>query len=932
MIPRPKISSLSTIAGLFLFAVQAFANASATKFTESGVDFKAGQLGNSGQNLYVNSQGALEVIRRSDLDDNGHLDLLFNSTHDRMNNLPSTLATVSNSEIQYRNMDIGGSSKIVASDLNQDGLVDLVYMPNQQNVQKQRSSIKIAWGSAEGWTSNLITRQLPVNGVISLSVNDLNRDGWPDILTLNGKGWTFGQPQGNIVRIYWGSPDGFFLTKYQDIGIEGAVEIATGLFGSDQNSTAVVTTEKGALFFYGPNADATILQQQKHLQLPLEKDMRVQAMLPQSNQSGDVLWLSTNTKTAFYVSSGSASVGTFSSFPATHLALGYLDDDNSPDLVFTNQTLIYPSAREATPPSPSVHILWGTSGLPDASKATSLSLDNANATAIGDLNQDGHGDLVVSIFQGTQSQKAESKIFLGNGSRSIPTKSLDVPTEGSKSVSIAKVSANEQPNAIFANSQYRTLDDAVPLRLYWGIKGGFSRDTFVDIPNLSGYKSSASDLNGDGYVDIIVINGADISEESAARAPHTGINIYWGGPTGDMPSPGPTKFDFSRRQVLPEKHLGSINVADLNKDGYLDIVLGAFESANTPDTQIIIYYGSAEGYSSKTRQSIDVIGRSIGCLIADYNRDGFLDITIGSFSKDKVIIYWGSKGDYRNENKTVLPYSSPIDLEAADFNNDGWLDLIVASYYDSVTHNHDTGSSIFWGSAKGWHQSRSQWLPGMTPLGLAVADLDSDGYLDLVSPSYHGELTREQIPSYIFWGTAEGFTPRNRTSLIVDSASGVVIADFNGDGKLDLAFSAHSIDPGHLLESPVFYNDGNRFSSPEVQHLPADGPHYMWVQDIGNIYTRSYEEIFTSQTIEISSGTREVQITIDATTPHYSSLSIEAKSADTLDRLDAADWHKVKNGVAQLAKNAKVLQYRLTLQSKNGDAYPLVREVHLKLQ
>src|SRR5690606_18893567 len=160
-------------------------------------------------------------------------------------------------------------------------------------------------------------------------------------------------------------------------------------------------------------------------------------------------------------------------------------------------------------------------------------------------------------------------------------------------------------------SQHRTLDDAVPLRLYWGLADGFSRDTFVDIPNLSGYKSSASDLNSDGFVDMIVINGGDISEEAAERAPHTGINIYWGGADGNLQGPGPTRFDLARRQVLHEKHLGSINVADLDRDGHLDLVLGAFESAGNPDTDIVIYYGGADGFTTAGRETIPVSGRSI---------------------------------------------------------------------------------------------------------------------------------------------------------------------------------------------------------------------------------------------------------------------------------------------------------------------------------
>lgn len=63
----------------------------AETWTDTGPTFVAGTLGNSGQNLYVNRRGELETIRRYDLDGNGHLDLLFNSTHDTYHALPATL-------------------------------------------------------------------------------------------------------------------------------------------------------------------------------------------------------------------------------------------------------------------------------------------------------------------------------------------------------------------------------------------------------------------------------------------------------------------------------------------------------------------------------------------------------------------------------------------------------------------------------------------------------------------------------------------------------------------------------------------------------------------------------------------------------------------------------------------------------------------------
>jgi hypothetical protein len=931
MHPRHHPSSLAV--AFLLLASSSFA---APSWTDRGTGFAAGELGDSGQNLYINRRGELETIRRYDLDGNGRLDLLFNSTHDLFNAVPATFATLRDGRVAATEFALDGSSRVAAVDLNRDGFTDLVFMPNRQNVQQQRSSLIIAWGDAAGWSTQRLTRQLPVEGVTSLAVGDLNGDGWPDLLTLNSNGWLFGQPSGKILRVYWNGPEGFLHTRHQDLGVTDAVEIATGAFGPKGEFPAAVVTTGGELRFlqHDSAAKALKLTAATSLKLPAGAKVQAVAVQPAATGRGDTLWFGTNSSTLVEVRTARAkpAVTPHNAAPASHVASGDLDGDGQPDLVLTNLALIYPNAKPATPPAPSVRVVWGTKQGPDFANAAALEIPNAQSATIGDLDGDGRNDLAIAVFQGTASLKASSVIIPGTGSRQLSASRLAVPTEGAEGAVIARVSATSQPTLVFANSQHRTLDDAVPLRLYWGLDRGFSREAFVDLPNLSGYKSSASDLNGDGHVDLIVINGGDISVEAAARAPETGINIYWGGTTGAIAGPGPTRFDHARRLILTEKHLGSINVADLNRDGYLDLVLGAFESSDSPDTQLILYFGGADGFSTARRQAIPVTGRSIGCLIADFNRDGHLDIVVGSYGTDQVITFWGHAGGYDAAHQSVLPYPAPIDIEAADFNGDGWLDLIVASYQDSVSQNHDMGSSIFWGGPAGWKQAQSQWLPGMTPLGLAVADLDGDGHLDLVSPHYHGELSRESLPCYIFWGSANGFAARNRTSLIVDSASEVVIGDFNGDGRPDLAFAAHSIDPGHLLESPVFYNDGNRFAKPKVQYLPAVGPHYMWVQDIGNIRNRRNEEYFTSRRFNWDSGQSGGRIDVTAATPHHSRVSVQVRSAASAAALEAAPWRETEQGAFQLAASDRALQYRLTLHSANGDAYPVVQQVTVSLK
>ncbi|MBI4624026.1 MAG: VCBS repeat-containing protein [Verrucomicrobia bacterium] len=267
-------------------------------------------------------------------------------------------------------------------------------------------------------------------------------------------------------------------------------------------------------------------------------------------------------------------IDSYEAQPATHLAVGRLDDDEWPDLALTDFKPIASASRASPDAAAIVTILWGTPSGVGPGLGVSLKVPNARATAIGDLNADGHGDLVVAVYQGSRSTRAPSQVFLGRGGRELPDSPLAVITEGAEGATIARPAASAPPVAVFANSLRRTLDDAVPVRLYWGSRDGFSAAASVDIPNLSGYKSSASDLNGDGHVDLILVNAGDVSEEVAARALDAGINIYWGGADGAIRGPGPTRFDRDRRAVLPAQHAGSINVADLDADGFLDVVVG----------------------------------------------------------------------------------------------------------------------------------------------------------------------------------------------------------------------------------------------------------------------------------------------------------------------------------------------------------------------
>ena len=199
-----------------------------------------------GQNIYVARDGSVRTIHRFDLNQDGHIDLVFNSTHDRYAVIPATLATAAaDGKVSHQPLAVEGSRQVAFADLNKDGYLDAVFCPNAGNVQDQRRFVTIIWGGDDGWPAHRANGALPVFGARSLALADLNADTWQDIVVLNGPAWQPGQPAGDIVRIYWGGEGGFQVALRQDLGVPRAIELAGGDFDGDRADDLAVLTSGG---------------------------------------------------------------------------------------------------------------------------------------------------------------------------------------------------------------------------------------------------------------------------------------------------------------------------------------------------------------------------------------------------------------------------------------------------------------------------------------------------------------------------------------------------------------------------------------------------------------------------------------------------------------------------------------------------------------
>ena len=931
---------------VFCLWIAAATSAEPIRFVDDRfVDFSEGTLDDGGHNLYVARNGSLRTINRFDLNSDGHLDVLFNCTHDTYQMLPATVGTVG-ADRRTHGSDLGfeGTQRAVLHDLNRDGYVDVVACPNPIGVHHDRRFVMIAWGGPNGWDSTRINTPLPMNAAVMAEVADLNHDGWPDIVVLGAHRWQPDQPEGRIIRIYWGSETGFSVTERHDLGVASAIDLSAADFDGDgARDLGVLGSDGNVTFFWSTSAtDGIWAPVSTQLTLPLTGVRCFVAADVNGDATADLLIGSDGTTEATNPASASGGIITvvagqgerrwgtpepLEAFPATHITAEDLDNDGHIDLVLTQ----FDQARAAggeqagvgKETADSIRILWGGPEGFAKARATSLQAPGAVATAAGDLDADGHLDLAVAIHQGETTFNGESVPFFGDGQRGFAPGPSGFPTSGTLHVVIAPAEHELPARALFCNSIGGHLDESVPLHLFWGGPAGFDPQRYWKIPFHSGYEASAADLNANGFPDLIVLNSGHAGEHSHVD-PTLGANILWGGPEGLENS--------QQRTVLHEHFLGTSSVVDLNRDGWLDLVLEAFAPEQGADKEkLIIYYGGPDGFPRSRRVEMAMDGYAQEHLVADFNRDQWLDIAVTSRSFDCVRILWGGPQGFQLGHEQRLKIAGPVGVEAADFNGDGWLDLVSGSYNDPVSGHRDMGLVIFWGGPQGYRHSDAQWLPGFSPLGRTIADLDGDGFLDLFSPQHSGELTREDLACHIYWGSPSGFATRHRTTLFGDSVNDSMAADFNGDGLIDLAVNSHTRHGDHRTQSKVFYNDGKRFTQPTIQHLPTNGPHLMWATDVGHIYHRQYQHAFTSRVLAWEAPTVSGTIRAKATLPTGTRLELAVRTAESAGALGDQSWIPVHGGEFSIPVEHRRAQYRATLVSDNGDRYPVVSRIEVEL-
>jgi hypothetical protein len=337
-------------------------------------------------------------------------------------------------------------------------------------------------------------------------------------------------------------------------------------------------------------------------------------------------------------------------------------------------------------------------------EATSNAFGVSVATA-GDVNGDGYSDVIVGAF-GNTTNTGKAYLYLGGASGLSVSASWTASGETTNNyfgISVATAGdVNGDGYSDVIVGAYGNTTNTGKAYLYLGGASGLSPssswtasgETTNDYFGRS--VSTAGDVNGDGYSDVIV--GGFGKNANMGKA-----YLYLGGANSLSTSSSWTAIGEATNDYFG---ISVATAGDVNGDGYSDVIVGAYGNASNTG-KAYLYLGGASGLSvsaswtASGEATSDRFGISVATA-GDVNGDGFSDVVVGAYYNasltGKAYLYLGGASGLSASPSWTASGEATSDLfggsmaTAGDVNGDGFSDVLVGAY----GNNSSTGKTYLY--------------------------------------------------------------------------------------------------------------------------------------------------------------------------------------------------------------------------------------------
>ncbi|MBI1853377.1 MAG: VCBS repeat-containing protein [Planctomycetes bacterium] len=715
----------------------------------------------------------LNGMRTGDFNEDDHLDVV--TLEDTGNNPPHVAGLFVGdgaghfSHHVLFSIAVGAAGPCV-NDFDGDGHLDLAFLLRTCTTTCQQTFVDllIALGDGHGAFTLLPLLRLGPHTLGELTAGDWNEDGIVDLAVTY---WTEG-----VMSIALGNGDGTFRSTTYPLPFTAGACAGADLDGDGHPDLVISYSDPfaPAIALVRGVGDGTFLPPEIH-PIGVGGDVPTAIFFEDFDRDGFLdVGASADRRFAIFRNDGHGSLepprltGETSAFLG---ATGDFDEDGFPDVV-TGRT---PFDETFVFLNDGAGFLVHFGQYPSAR--------DTSCVTVGDFDEDGHLDVV---WGGSQGQ--DIALLLGDGRGHFPGP-IVVPRAGSSgSYGIADFNEDGIDDLLH-------IDSSGDLQFLQGRRGvGLTvPETRLHV-GRPGWRGLVGDFDEDGHLDFIC---------TTVRADGSAIGFQVC--LGD----GHGVFRLGPLHPSDVTH-GTYDSADLDGDGHLDIVAGGFVGP-LPTLAFKTLLGDGTGHFTDAASLVTSSHGARQTGFTDVNGDGYIDFVAMLYEQAVAFLGDGRGGFAGTQSLPAL--GNPSGMAMADFNGDGLLDMAIG---------HDGRP---WGIDVSLRRSPTflqivQTLPTYGTNLISAGDVDGDGDIDLVGGGGNDFFQ-------IFWNDGTGHFTTDGELIGTGLTGGGVLADFDGDGDLDVfvqyADPKFGIIPNLLMESRARTGTVNAGRGPIADVLRVNG-------------------------------------------------------------------------------------------------------------